>query len=245
MIINPFRAGSISKEGFIQRAQAKIRRNPAKVVGVLRGAVLCLLTQLSYLFFPNPRVIRGKNVRIQRRFSLQAEAPGSKIIIGDNSIIYESARLLATNSGCITVGENSIIGPTHIYSASKITIGARFLSSWNVVIQDYDPHPVDPILRAEQVTKMVLDYFPSLTSNQQSRANQVEPNSLSERLCGQNISEPITIGDDVWIGVGAIILKGVNIGNGSIVAAGSVVTSGTFPDKSLIAGNPAKIVKSL
>jgi len=153
---------SITKIGFITNVLAKIRRNPAKLLGALRGAYLCLLTQLSYLIFPNPRVIRGKNVRIQKRFSLQAEAPESKIVIGTNSIIYEGARILATNGGCITVGDSSIVGPTHIYSASKITIGARFLSSWNVVIQDYDPHPVDPILRAEQVTKMVMDYFPFL-----------------------------------------------------------------------------------
>ena len=56
--------------------------------------------------------------------------------------------------------------------------------------------------------------------------------------------KPITIGDDVWIGCNSIILKGVKIGNGSIVAAGSVVTK-SVPPFSLVAGNPAKIVKEL
>lgn len=54
--------------------------------------------------------------------------------------------------------------------------------------------------------------------------------------------KPIVIEDDVWIGTKAIILKGVTIGEGSIVAAGSVVTK-DVPSHSLVAGNPAKVIK--
>lgn len=50
------------------------------------------------------------------------------------------------------------------------------------------------------------------------------------------------IGDDVWIGYGAIIMSGVNIANGSIIAAGSVVTKDTEP-YSIYAGIPAKKIK--
>lgn len=53
---------------------------------------------------------------------------------------------------------------------------------------------------------------------------------------------PITIGDNVWIGTNAIILKGVTIGNGSIIAAGSVVNK-SIPANCLAAGVPAKVVK--
>jgi len=53
---------------------------------------------------------------------------------------------------------------------------------------------------------------------------------------------PIVIEDDVWIGAKAIILKGVTLGKGCVVAAGSVVTK-SAPAYSLIGGNPARIIK--
>lgn len=54
--------------------------------------------------------------------------------------------------------------------------------------------------------------------------------------------EPVTICDNVWIGCGCFILKGVTIGEGAVVAAGSVVTK-DVPAKCLVAGNPAKVIK--
>ena len=55
---------------------------------------------------------------------------------------------------------------------------------------------------------------------------------------------PITIGDGCWIGARAIILPGVTLGRRVLVAAGAVVTR-DVPDDSLVAGNPARVVRSL
>ena len=58
---------------------------------------------------------------------------------------------------------------------------------------------------------------------------------------GYQVSAPIKIGNHVWIGQRAMILKGVNIGDGSVVAAGSVVTK-DVPANCVVAGVPAKVI---
>lgn len=54
----------------------------------------------------------------------------------------------------------------------------------------------------------------------------------------------VTIGNDVWIGGGSIILPGVTIGNNCVIGAGSVITK-NVPDNSMAVGNPARVIKSL
>jgi len=58
------------------------------------------------------------------------------------------------------------------------------------------------------------------------------------------LSKPISIGNDCWIGGNAIICPGVTIGNGCVIGAGSVVTK-NIPDNSLAVGNPAKVIRKL
>ena len=56
-------------------------------------------------------------------------------------------------------------------------------------------------------------------------------------------TKPVIIGNHVWIGSRAMILKGVKIGDGAIIAAGAIVTK-DVPSNSLVAGVPAKVIKS-
>lgn len=64
------------------------------------------------------------------------------------------------------------------------------------------------------------------------------------RAAGLELAYPIRIGNNVWIGGGAIILPGVTIGDGAVIGAGSVVRS-DVPAASLAVGNPARIVRTL
>ena len=65
-----------------------------------------------------------------------------------------------------------------------------------------------------------------------------------ERNSGVEFGKPIAIGNNVWIGGGAIILPGVTLGDNVVVGAGSVVTK-SFPNNVAIAGNPARIIKEI
>ena len=65
-----------------------------------------------------------------------------------------------------------------------------------------------------------------------------------ERRKGLEIGMEIKIGDDVWIGGGAIICPGVKVGDGAVIGAGSIVTR-DVPGNVLSAGNPSKVIRKL
>ena len=67
----------------------------------------------------------------------------------------------------------------------------------------------------------------------------------SLRIDQQGVStQPVTIGDDVWVGANVVILPGVTVGSHVVVAAGAVVTK-DVPSNSLVAGVPAKVIKEI
>jgi maltose O-acetyltransferase len=70
------------------------------------------------------------------------------------------------------------------------------------------------------------------------------PLNWQQRREGQEYGKPITIGNDVWIGGGAIICPGVTVGEKSVIGAGTVVTK-NVPAGVVIAGNPGKVLKQV
>jgi len=149
----------------------------------------------------------------------------SKIVIGKGT--YIRGELSVFNyGGQIIIGENGYIGEqTKITSGESIQIGNNVLISHNVNIVDSTAHELDYIERAEAFRNLIKFGPPEFKS--------------------QTIStDPIIIGDDVWINFNVIILKGVKIGRGAIIAAGSVVTK-DVPPFVLVGGNPAKQLKEL
>ena len=70
------------------------------------------------------------------------------------------------------------------------------------------------------------------------------PLSAEARAGGLELGKPVSIGDDVWMGGGAIVCPGVRIGERSVVAAGSVVTR-DIPAGVLAAGNPCRVIREI
>lgn len=70
------------------------------------------------------------------------------------------------------------------------------------------------------------------------------PLDAQERASGLEFAKPIVIGDDVWVGGGAIICPGVTVGSRTVIGAGSVVTK-DLPDDVFAAGNPCRVIRHL
>ena len=148
----------------------------------------------------------------------------SNISIGNHAFI--GAEMFALHGGKISIGNNVYIGSfTSLQSKEQISIGDNVIIANNVVIVDNNNHPTSPAERLKM--SQCEDY-------------------INDELWSWKYAEskPIVIEENVWIGRDSRILKGVTIGRGSIVALGSIVTH-SVPPYSVVAGNPAKVVKHL
>lgn len=173
----------------------------------------------------------SKQVSLGDRSQLYAESKiinmtgdPANIVIGKNTHI-RGELLTMKYGGKIEIGDNCFIGEhSRIWSGESVKIGSHVLISHNVNISDTDTHEVDHLERAAGFIQLVKVGQPKDKGSIKTKA--------------------VVIGDHVWISFNAIILKGVTIGKGSIIAAGAVVTK-DVPDFCMVAGNPAAIIKNL
>jgi acetyltransferase-like isoleucine patch superfamily enzyme len=223
-------------KSLVGKALWVLRYRPGALLGTIRGYFLFERTRFLSIFFGfDPKQVQlGQGVRLQKLRCLSAEKPHAKILIGEHSIIYENAEINSYGNGKIEFGECAVLGDIRVASRYGVKIGHRFISSWNVFIQDYDPHPILPEERALQVQSICAGFRPRYAAI-----------SHQENFHWQPPGENIEIGNDVWVGANSTILKGAKIGDGCIVATGSVVLGGTYPNRSLIAGNPARVIREL
>jgi acetyltransferase-like isoleucine patch superfamily enzyme len=151
-----------------------------------------------------------------RRFRSTRE-PGLRL--GANVLVYTWTEFSVEPEGQIMVGDDSILVGAVFMCAERISVGRRVVISYQVTIADSDFHPLDRASRRKDAI-----------------ANA--PGG-DVRLRAPLESKPVVIEDDAWIGIGAIVLKGVRVGRGARIAAGSVVTR-DVPEGATVAGNPAR-----
>ncbi|MCF3596438.1 glycosyltransferase [Rhodobacteraceae bacterium LMO-12] len=132
--------------------------------------------------------------------------------------------------GMISVGDGTSIGSGCLLICAQpdgIRIGRNVMLSWDVVVTDNNSHSLDRDMRENDARDW-------LTGTLRGRTGAFKN--------WQDVgAAPVTIGDGVWIGFGASIMKGVTIGEGAIIASQSVVTK-DIPPYSIVGGNPARVL---
>jgi len=184
-----------------------------------------IISEIGKAYLKIKGVEIGKTVALYG-FPRVNRAKGGKIIIGNNVALCSTCEgnPLGVNHRVILsviypeseiiIGDDTGISGTTICAAKSVKIGRNCLIGANVTIPDYDFHSVIPEGR---------------------RYNT----NIEEIGCASVVVE-----DNVWLGMNVIILKGVVVGQNSVVAAGSVVTK-SIPSNCIAGGNPAKVLKMI
>ena len=153
---------------------------------------------------------------------LISKKPGA-VVFGKHVSCYAGCSFAIGENGKCTVGDFTLLNGALVMAEERIDIGSYCLVSWNVGIADSDFHPLEPAQRLIDA-QALAPYFKDRPPRPKLK------------------TAPVKIGNNVWIGMGAVILKGVTIGDNSVVAAGAIVTK-SIPANTIVAGNPAEVVK--
>jgi acetyltransferase-like isoleucine patch superfamily enzyme len=153
-----------------------------------------------------------------KRFRSERE-PG--LILGAGVRVYTWTDFNVEPSGFVEIGEGSTVVGAVFMCAERISVGRHVIISYHVTIADSDFHPFE----ASDRRKDAIANAPDAVAGDRPRL----------------VSRPVVIEDGAWVGVGAIILKGVTVGSGARVGAGTVITK-DVPAQTWWEGNPARLV---
>jgi acetyltransferase-like isoleucine patch superfamily enzyme len=151
--------------------------------------------------------------------------------IGEGSHIFSCFNLLRPQAK-IKIGKNCQLGVVNFVCAESIEVGDDVLMAWGITLMDTDAHSVKWEYRKNDVVQCYNDYL------------KEKNNFIKNKDWSHVISNKICIGDKVWIGFNASILKGVTVGDKSIIGAESVVVD-DVPALARMMGNPAKIINEI
>lgn len=155
----------------------------------------------------------------------QLEAYRLAVLAGDDD---EARRLLTAVLG--SVGDEVVIRPPfHVDYGENLHVGARTFVNFGLVALDVAPITIGEDCQLGPNVQLLTPTHP------------VDPDQRRDKL---EAAQPITLGDNVWLGGGVIVCPGVTIGDDSVVGAGAVVTR-DVPAGVVAVGNPARVAREI
>ncbi len=157
------------------------------------------------------------------RGQLEKRSPSSRVRIGDDCLI-EGILATEIDSSVITIGNNVFVGGSSIINAvDEVKIDDDVLISYQCIVSDSDHH--------------------SMSLRVRRRDTRDWKNGCSHDW-SSTPTAAVHICSGAWLGARVIVLKGVTIGEGSVIGAGAVVTR-DVPAWSIVAGNPARVIRTI
>jgi len=165
-------------------------------------------------------------------FRLTNPTPKKKYIEIGSECLIEGHFIFERETGQIKVGDRVHIGGgTKLISINSIEIGNDVTMAWGITLYDHNSHSIYWSERSDDTPSEI-------------RNLKAGRNFIADKNWDVVKSAPIKIEDKVWIGFDVTILKGVTIGEGSVIGAKSVVYQ-DVPPYSVVIGNPARVVKTI
>jgi maltose O-acetyltransferase len=128
------------------------------------------------------------------------------------------------------VGDGAVVEPPfHCDYGAHIFAGERFYVNFGCIVLDCAEVRIGDDVMLGPAVQIYAAYHPL---------------EAATRVAGPELAAPITLGDRVWIGGGAILCPGVTIGENTTIGAGSVVTR-SIPANVMAAGNPCRVLREL
>ncbi|MEO6978422.1 MAG: acyltransferase [Mucilaginibacter sp.] len=196
----------------------------ARLIQVTRGLFL-----KPFLKKSKGLLFKGSHVKVRH---------GYKITAGRNLILEDNVSLNALSDNGISFGDNVSIARDSILFCTGIVANR----GKGITIGDRTGISARAYIAGQGGITIGNDVIMGPNVQIFSENHSYNDTSLTIKEQGV-VKEPVNIGNNCWIGASSTILAGVNIGDGCVVAAGSVVTK-SFPPNSVIAGIPAKLIKT-
>jgi acetyltransferase-like isoleucine patch superfamily enzyme len=182
----------------------------------------------SKLIEENKLIVGNNNLCNNLKIEIRNSSSNRPYLQMGNDNVISGTFIFEKNSGQVVIGNNTFIGGGMFICVDGIEIGNDVMFSWGCTVMDNNAHS---LISAERKND-VKDWKKGLDDGKIGAYKNWDHVKTGK----------IKIKDKAWIGFNSIILKGVVIGEGAVVAAGSVVVN-DVPDFAIVGGNPAKIIK--